>query len=54
MIDALYADLNHIESLIPLTCLEIGPGSGVLITSLALLLLKHKSRETLNFTFDVN
>ena len=51
MIDSLEADLDHIKAVInPRICLEVGPGSGVVISSLALLL----GNDSLYYSYDVN
>ncbi|ALC39088.1 CG9960 [Drosophila busckii] len=50
LLDALEADLDFIEKLQPCLCLEIGSGSGVLITALA----KRLSHNTLCLATDIN
>jgi len=41
LIDALEADLKTLHALKPMICLEIGSGSGIVITALAVALKKH-------------
>lgn len=43
LIDALEADLEVLETIKPVICLEIGSGSGIVITALAMALRKHNS-----------
>ena len=50
MIDALLAEIPFLEERSPATVLEVGPGSGVVITSLAMKL----SIPTFYFACDVN
>lgn len=49
LLDALEADLSYIESLHPQICLEVGPGSGIIVTALA-----KKLKETLCLATDIN
>ncbi|XP_036348000.1 methyltransferase N6AMT1-like [Rhagoletis pomonella] len=49
LLDALEADLPYLEGLQPLVCLEIGPGSGIIVTALA-----KKLNKTLCLATDIN
>ncbi|XP_054744657.1 methyltransferase N6AMT1 [Anastrepha obliqua] len=49
LLDALEADLLYIERLQPRVCLEIGPGSGIIVTALA-----KKLNKTLCLATDIN
>ncbi|XP_012524668.2 methyltransferase N6AMT1 [Monomorium pharaonis] len=43
LIDALEADLKILQAMRPRICLEIGSGSGIIITALAMALKRHNS-----------
>ncbi|XP_011187109.3 methyltransferase N6AMT1 [Zeugodacus cucurbitae] len=49
LLDALEADLSYIENLQPKVCLEVGPGSGIIVTALA-----KKLKATLCLATDIN
>ncbi|CAI2378231.1 unnamed protein product [Moneuplotes crassus] len=57
LIDAIYADLDNLVKSSPSRCLEIGPGSGLVTTTVALLLQKNYEEVYKNmkfYTLDVN
>ena len=54
LIDALYQDLECLKSTHPLTCIEVGSGSGVVISSLAMLMDKAGYKQCVYYATDVN
>jgi release factor glutamine methyltransferase len=54
LVDALLADRQNLASLQPSLCLEVGCGSGYVITSLALILSSHCDKKVQYLATDIN